>query len=116
MPREARRCDICIREPTSVFECEWRLAQWIRDLAHRWPTGWLMLIGEISGLAHTMPEMMREVADRVETVTVPRSGHWVAEENPAFLADALLTFVRGGSDDEPDHDARSLEESVSTRR
>jgi pimeloyl-ACP methyl ester carboxylesterase len=55
----------------------------------------LAVTGEMSGLAQTMAETMREIADRVDTVTVPRSGHWIPEENPMFLAEALLRFVRG---------------------
>ena len=36
---------------------------------------------------------MREVAESVEVVTVPRSAHWIPEEAPAVLSDALLRFV-----------------------
>lgn len=63
-----------------------------------------------------MPETMRDIADRIETVTVSRSGHWIPEENPAFLADALLTFVKGGSDDDADSHAGPVSKAVSARR
>lgn len=53
------------------------------------------MTGEMSGLAQTMADTMREIADPVDTLTIPRSGHWIPEENPAALVDALLNFVRG---------------------
>jgi pimeloyl-ACP methyl ester carboxylesterase len=43
-----------------------------------------------------MTEMMHEIAERVDAVTMPRSGHWVPEENQAFFADALVKFAFGG--------------------
>lgn len=46
-----------------------------------------------AGLAQVMPDMVREIADRAEHVTAPRSGHWIPEENPAFVADALLKLI-----------------------
>jgi len=55
----------------------------------------LSIGGEHSGLGAVMADMMREIADRVESLTVPRSGHWIPEENPSALAEAVLTFVRG---------------------
>lgn len=52
----------------------------------------LAVVGELSGMGAVVTSMMREVAERVEEVVVPRSAHWVPEENPTALADALLTF------------------------
>ena len=37
--------------------------------------------------------MMREVADHVTAVRIPRTAHWIAEENPAELTTALLAFL-----------------------
>jgi pimeloyl-ACP methyl ester carboxylesterase len=39
--------------------------------------------GEMSALGPVMTEMMQEIAERVDAVTVPGSGHWIPEENPA---------------------------------
>jgi hypothetical protein len=36
--------------------------------------------------------MMREVAESITAVRVPRSAHWIPEENPAALTAALLEF------------------------
>jgi pimeloyl-ACP methyl ester carboxylesterase len=38
-------------------------------------------------------EMMREVADNVTGLRVPRTAHWVPEENPQALARAVLEFA-----------------------
>jgi pimeloyl-ACP methyl ester carboxylesterase len=86
-------------------------ARWLRTALAgngklRIPT--LGVTGEMSGLAQTMAETMREIADRVDTVTVPRCGHWIPDENPTFLVDAFLKFVRGGSDDDADKHAGSV--------
>ncbi len=41
-------------------------------------------------------EMMREVGENVTGLRVPRSAHWVAEENPAAVTAALLEFLKPG--------------------
>jgi pimeloyl-ACP methyl ester carboxylesterase len=37
--------------------------------------------------------MMREVAEAVTAVRVPRTAHWIAEENPTAFTGALLRFL-----------------------
>lgn len=54
----------------------------------------LAVAGEASGFAGIMEPMMREVATDVTKVLISRAGHWIAEENPAALADALVRFAR----------------------
>jgi len=39
-------------------------------------------------------QTMAQVADNVESVTIPNAGHWVAEEQPAALLDRLIPFLR----------------------
>jgi hypothetical protein len=39
-----------------------------------------------------METMMREVAERVDGVRVPATGHWIAEENSSFLVAELVRF------------------------
>lgn len=53
----------------------------------------LAVVGEISGFAPIIEPMMREVADDVSLTIIPSAGHWIAEENPHALVDALLTFM-----------------------
>ena len=49
--------------------------------------------GEISTSGPLVEEMMREVAGDVTGVRIPRTAHWVAEENPADLVRALIDFL-----------------------
>ena len=49
--------------------------------------------GEISTSGPLVEEMMREVAGDVTGVRIPRTSHWVAEENPAGFVRALLDFL-----------------------
>jgi pimeloyl-ACP methyl ester carboxylesterase len=49
--------------------------------------------GEISTSGSVVEEMMREVADDVTGIRVPRTAHWVPEENPDAFVRALLDFV-----------------------
>jgi pimeloyl-ACP methyl ester carboxylesterase len=49
--------------------------------------------GAASTTGPMMAEMMREVADNVTEMRVPRAAHWIAEENPDALFDGLLAFL-----------------------
>jgi pimeloyl-ACP methyl ester carboxylesterase len=49
--------------------------------------------GEASTTGPLMADMMREVAERVSELRVPRTGHFIAEENPGFLVSNMLTFL-----------------------
>jgi pimeloyl-ACP methyl ester carboxylesterase len=49
--------------------------------------------GTISTSGDVVEEMMREVAEDVTGVRVPRTAHWVPEENPEALSAALLDFL-----------------------
>lgn len=52
----------------------------------------LAISGESSAFAPIMKDMMKEVAEQVLFEVIPRSGHWIAEENPTDLVKALITF------------------------
>jgi pimeloyl-ACP methyl ester carboxylesterase len=52
------------------------------------------------GGEHSIPNMGESLKPYFENVTslvVENSGHFVPEEQPAFLADALVSFLQGGS-------------------
>jgi pimeloyl-ACP methyl ester carboxylesterase len=49
--------------------------------------------GSASTTGPFMEEMLREVADTVTGLRVPRSAHWIAEENPTDFAASLLAFL-----------------------
>ncbi|MGY1712530.1 alpha/beta fold hydrolase [Geodermatophilus sp. SYSU D00758] len=53
----------------------------------------LAVAGEANLFAGVNEAMVREVADDVRAVTVPRTGHWVPEENPSGLLEVLLPFL-----------------------
>ena len=49
--------------------------------------------GAISTSGPLVEEMMREVAEDVTGLRVPRTGHWVPEESPEAFARAVLEFA-----------------------
>ncbi|MCW3465689.1 alpha/beta fold hydrolase [Chitinophaga nivalis] len=49
--------------------------------------------GDISTSGPIMKEMAEEVATQVIGVRIPNTGHWIVEENPAALLDAVLDFL-----------------------
>mgnify|MGYP001035099722 CR=1 FL=1 len=53
----------------------------------------LTLAGEAGGLARWMPQMAQEIAEQVDHRTSPKAAHWVPEEDPQFIADAISGFV-----------------------
>jgi pimeloyl-ACP methyl ester carboxylesterase len=53
--------------------------------------------GDISTSGALVEEMMREVAEHVTGVRVPRTAHWVPEENPDAFVRALLDFLSVGA-------------------
>ncbi|QNL50961.1 alpha/beta hydrolase [Olivibacter sp. SDN3] len=50
--------------------------------------------GETSTSGPLMDTMMREVAEDVTGLRIPRSAHWVAEENPTALLRGTLQFLQ----------------------
>lgn len=57
----------------------------------------LTLGGEASGLAKWMPQMAQEIAEHTEHKTTPKAAHWVPEEDPQFVAEAIASFVAAPS-------------------
>ncbi len=52
--------------------------------------------GMTSTTGPLMEEMMREVAEDVTGVRIPGTAHWISEEQPEALANALLDFAGAG--------------------
>jgi pimeloyl-ACP methyl ester carboxylesterase len=52
--------------------------------------------GHASTTGPLMAEMMREVADDVTELRVPKAAHWIAEENPTALVEGLTAFLASG--------------------
>lgn len=53
----------------------------------------LALAGESSRYASLLGPMMEEVASDVSFAAIPGAGHWLPEENPAAVTDALTAFI-----------------------
>jgi pimeloyl-ACP methyl ester carboxylesterase len=53
----------------------------------------LALGGVTSATGPLMEEMLREVAEDVTGFQVPGTAHWIPEENPQGLVDAVLSFT-----------------------
>ena len=49
--------------------------------------------GAISTSGSMVEEMMKEVSENVTSLRVPRTAHWIPEENPSALTEGLLRFL-----------------------
>lgn len=56
----------------------------------------LIIDGSEGFLQHVLPVSARAVASNVRVAVAPRSGHFIADERPTWLADALLSFADDG--------------------
>jgi pimeloyl-ACP methyl ester carboxylesterase len=63
-----------------------------KRLRLRMPT--LHLNGEHDPLAKDVPDSYRRFNDDMRLEVVPDAGHFIADENPAWVADRLLRFLR----------------------
>lgn len=52
----------------------------------------LLFLGSEVTLRDIFAEPLEQIATDVRTVVVPRSGHWMPEENPVFFVEQLLSF------------------------
>lgn len=52
----------------------------------------LALAGESSAFSTIMKPMMEEVTEKVSFVVISNAGHWLAEENPSAVAQAMFNF------------------------
>lgn len=57
----------------------------------------VLAIGGEKSFGATEATVMRNVANDVREVVVPRAGHWLMEENPTFTIAAIEEFLRGQS-------------------
>jgi pimeloyl-ACP methyl ester carboxylesterase len=47
------------------------------------------------GKTFLLGSQLRTVSDNLRDIAIPKTGHWIAEENPAFLTQTLLEFFAG---------------------
>jgi len=62
----------------------------------------VLAVGGGKGLGESTANTMRLVADNVQSVIIPNSGHWVAEEAPDELLAALIPFLQPYRDGSPE--------------
>jgi pimeloyl-ACP methyl ester carboxylesterase len=55
--------------------------------------------GDMSTSGVLMESMMREVARTVDSLILPRTAHWIPEEQPEALTTAITRFLRGEKED-----------------
>ena len=53
----------------------------------------VLAIGGEKSFGPTMAVVMRAAASNVQEVVIPRSGHWLMEENPAATIAAVTAFL-----------------------
>jgi pimeloyl-ACP methyl ester carboxylesterase len=68
------------------------LAQNVERKAHKLTIP-VLGIGGANSWAEHVAEGMRPATTDVETAIIPNAGHWVAEQNPAGMIEALTTFL-----------------------
>ncbi|MBX6689229.1 alpha/beta hydrolase [Pseudomonas sp. USTB-Z] len=71
-------------------DADWNRAVYAREGKLSVPV--LTMSGEASAFEPIMENMMLEVAANVTAVTILRAGHWLAEENPIDVAQAIINF------------------------
>jgi pimeloyl-ACP methyl ester carboxylesterase len=59
--------------------------------------GYVPAFGGNTSMPSLVEDGMKILAQNVTGITVPNSGHWIAEEQPVFLAKLLNNFFRGNS-------------------
>ena len=53
----------------------------------------VLAMGGVESGADSAGMAMKLVADDVQTVVIPDAGHWIAEQNPDAVVDALSVFL-----------------------
>jgi pimeloyl-ACP methyl ester carboxylesterase len=59
--------------------------------------GYIPTFGGNTSMPSLVEDGMKMLAQNVTGITVPNSGHWIAEEQPVFLAKLLNTFFSGNA-------------------
>ena len=67
--------------------------EWLKK-AGKIKTKAMILSGEHSFIAEAASSMAKEYYENIETRTVEKSGHWLAEENPEDFVKKVLDFIK----------------------
>lgn len=72
--------------------------------------------GEAGGLGEAMRPMVQEIAEHARYLVAPDCAHWVPEENPIFLCDAILSMIGEDAGTAADRERHSGQDPVSKGR
>lgn len=81
-----------LRAGIEYYASVWKDAESNKALAERKLAMPVLGVGGEASAAGWVAEGLKAVADDVEAFVVPGAGHWLGDENPTVLADALLKF------------------------
>jgi pimeloyl-ACP methyl ester carboxylesterase len=88
-----------LRAGIEYYAAVWKDAESNRGLAHRRLSLPVLGVGGEASAGPWVAEGLKAVADDVRGYVVPDAGHWLGDENPGALADALLDFFAADASD-----------------
>lgn len=83
-----------LRAGIEYYAAVWQDAEDNRRLAETRLTMPVLAIGGAESVGPYAAQTWAPVAEHVEGLSVPGAGHWLGDENPAAVADALLAFFK----------------------
>lgn len=87
-----------LRAGIEYYASVWKDAESNKALADRRLPMPVLGVGGEASAGGWVAEGLKAVADNVEAFVVPGAGHWLGDENPKALADALLRFFADDGD------------------
>jgi pimeloyl-ACP methyl ester carboxylesterase len=84
-----------LRAGIEYYASVWKDAESNKALAERRLTMPVLAVGGEASTGGWVAQGLQAVADDVTGFVVPQAGHWLGDENPEVLADALLRFFAG---------------------
>jgi pimeloyl-ACP methyl ester carboxylesterase len=84
-----------LRAFLTYYQNFWIHAEQIKTHMERKLTLPVLVYGGSASQGELTRQCMEVLAENVSGGVIPNCGHWVAEENPAFVLDALQQFLKG---------------------
>jgi pimeloyl-ACP methyl ester carboxylesterase len=72
----------------------WTDAHHNKELARRKLTIPVLAVGGEASGGQWIAQLFKPVAQNVQSLVIPKAGHWLGDENPAFLSDSLIKFFK----------------------
>jgi pimeloyl-ACP methyl ester carboxylesterase len=86
-----------LRAGIEYYASVWQDSESNKALAERRLTMPVLGVGGAASAGGWVAEGLKAVADNVQTFIVPGAGHWLGDENPDALSEALLAFFAAES-------------------